>query len=192
MPSSFSDVNFVPDEVIKERKKTSQIKYGNKYAMIFAGIVLLVGLGFWGYNFYLNNRITNIETDISAQNARIEELEEFSRAGYKLGVRLGAIKDILDERALYSNLITDLYNKKPENVTIENWQVSDTGQITLSATSFPNYIPIADFQERLRNSENNYYSDIRLRSASLDRRTSSVRFSLQIQLNKSELYESIE
>lgn len=191
MPSSFRDVNFVPDEVINQRKKETQIKYGNRYSIIIAVVVLVAGLSFFFYNSYTETQINDTKGQIENEESQIAELEEFGQTGHQLGVRLKAVKDIVETRVMHSRLIEDLFTQKPDGILIDNFQISDAGIINISARAPENH-SVADFQRNLQAAESRYYSDVRIRSATLDNREGSVRFAFQINLNLEALYESLE
>ncbi len=191
MPNAFSDVNFIPDDVVSNRKHDSQIKSLNKIAVVAMVVSLLAGVSLFGYNYYTKNKISLIQTDIETKEVEIQKLNEFAESGYKLGLRLAAIKGLLDKRSYYGKIISQVYEEIPRGVTINTIQVSDKGATSLSGESFPNYIPIATFQDNLKNSDSEYFTNIRLKSASLDRERGSASFTIDFSINLDKTYEPI-
>lgn len=191
MPNSFSDVNFIPDEVVSNRQHQSQIKSLNKLSIVALVLSLVIGLGLLGYNMYTNNKVLEVEDEIQLEEARIAELNEFAESGYKLGIRLESIKDILDKRPYYGKVIEQIYEELPRGILIKNMQFSEKGGVVLSGESFPNYIPIAAFQDNLKNSDSGYFSNIRLKNASLDKSNGNANFSIEFVVNLEQTYEPI-
>jgi Tfp pilus assembly protein PilN len=191
MPNAFSDVNFIPDEVVSDRKHESQVKSLNRFAVVGMIIALLVGFGLLGYNIYTKNKIKSLESEVQNVQTQIQELNEFAESGYKLGLRLSAIKAILDNRPYYGKVIEELYKQVPEGVTIHSLQVGDKGSVIISGLAYPNYIPIATLQDNLKTSETNYFTDIRLRSAALDKSTGQVTFTIEMVIDLTKIYEPI-
>lgn len=191
MPNAFSDVNFIPDEVVSNRKRVSQIKGLNKFAVTFMILSLVVGFGLLGYNLYIKNKITRLEAEIVVEENEIKELNEFAESGYKLGLRLDSIQQILSTRPYYAKVIEQIYEEVPRGVTIADIQVSETGAVILSGSASPNYIPISTLQENLESSDTGYFTEIRLRSASLDKTSGAITFTIDLLLDLEKTYESI-
>ncbi len=191
MPNAFSDVNFIPDEVVSDRKRNSQVKSLNKLAVGAMILALIVGGGLFGYNLYTKNKITTLKTDVTKKQSEIQELNEFAKDGYKLGLRLSSVKTILSERPYYGKIVEELYNQVPEGVGIKDIQVDDEGSVILTGIAVPNYIPIATFQDNLKASDSQYFTKIRLRSAALEKTTGSVSFTLEFVIDLTKVHEPI-
>jgi Tfp pilus assembly protein PilN len=191
MRTSFNDVNFIPDEVVTNRKRDSQVKSLNRLAVTAMVLSLIAGFGLLGYNIYTRSKVTALEGQIDSEEVKIQELKEFAEKGYKLGLRLSSIEKILNERPYYGKVVEQLYREIPDGVGIKNLSISEKGAVTLTGTSYPNYIPIAVFQDNLKNSDPAYFLDIRLRSASLDKTTGNITFTLEFLINLPATYEPI-
>ena len=191
MPSAFSDVNFIPDEVVSNRKHESQVKSLNRFAITAMILGLAAGLGLFGYNLYTRSKITLLESQIASEEVKIQELKEFAERGYKLGLKLSSIEKVLNERPYYGKVVEQLYNEVPQGITIKNLNISEKGEVTLTGSSYPNYIPIAVFQDNLKNSDPRYFLDIRLRSASLDKSSGNISFTIEFLINLPATYEPI-
>lgn len=191
MPSNFSDVNFLPEEVVSNRKHQSQVKSLNKIAVSLMAVTLVIGAGIFGYNYYTQSRIKSVRDEISVKETEIRELNEFAITGYKLGLRLDAINTILNQRVYFKKVLDQVYAEIPDGVSIVSMQVNDEGSVTISGKSYPNYIPIAVFQDNLVNSESEYFSNIRLRSASLDKTSGEISFTINFLVDLEKTYEPL-
>lgn len=191
MPNAFSDVNFIPDEVVSDRKHISQVKGLNKMAVAAMIVSLIIGGGLLGYNLYTKNKITSLEDENKTQEAQIQQLNEFAKDGYKLGLRLASVKKILDARPYYGKTIEELYGQIPNGVSIDNLQIDNDGSAVLTGSATPNYIPIALFQDNLKNSTKGYFKDISLKTASLNKTDGNVNFTLEFTIDLTKTYESI-
>jgi len=145
MANALREVNFIPDEIIAERRQKSNLKRGNRIAVSLAVFTLLIGIGLWGYNYYSQSQIKNTELQIAESQKKIEELSDLGKTGYLLGLRLGNAQEILEERIYYSKLFEELAAQIPDSITVKSWQSSEGGSISLSGSSKPNYSPLATF-----------------------------------------------
>ncbi len=189
MAHAFRDVNFIPDEIITERKQRAKLSKGNRIAIGLAIFSLLAGSGLWGYNYYNQSEIQKSEEQIAANQKKIEDLKDFGETGYQLGSRLEKSNDILENRIYFSKLFEEFTNQIPKSITVRSWQINESGSINLSASSFPNYSPIALFQKNLISSETGIFKDMRLQSASLNNKEGNVSFSVRIEVNLEALKE---
>lgn len=187
MSYAFSDVNFIPDEIDQIRGQEVRKKSALKYMIILCVFFLLVGLLLLAFNIYTKSKINEIIKQTDIANSKVSELSDFGITGYKLGIRLGLVKELLSSRPYYNNLINEVDLQTPSNISISKIDVSGTGDFFLYGTSIQNYTPISTFQRNLQSSDTGYFIDIRLDSAKLNKDDGSVDFSFRLVLDKDKL-----
>lgn len=192
MPENINDVNFVPEEILEAREQVQRKSLLSRLAIFLAIVSVIAAAGIFGYDLYLKSRLNALQTEKAEKNATIESLKEFGEKGYKLGVRLAAAQDAINKKLYFTNVFEEVRAQKPDSIEIRSWQVNSDGVLTLIAFSTPNYVPIAEFQNNLLNSETKYFSSVRLLSAALDGRQQGVNFSFEVKLNLDSIYERIE
>lgn len=192
MPENLNDVNFVPEEILEAREQVQRKSTLSKVAIFVAILSILAAAGVFGYDLYLKNKLNSLQSEKAEKNATIESLKGFGETGYKLGVRLAAAEELLNTKIYFSKVFEEIRAQTPENVEIRSWQVNSEGVLTMVAFSTPNYVPIAEFQNNLLNSETNYFDTVRLQSAALDGRQQGVNFSFEIQLDLESVYERLD
>src|SRR3990167_6089138 len=108
MAYAFKDVNFIPEEVVRERKRAGDLRKANKVSIVVAVLTLVIWMGLFGYNWYKQNQILNVNSQIAQNEQRIEELKDLGVVGYQLGIRLEKAKEILNQRTYFSKLVREL------------------------------------------------------------------------------------
>lgn len=184
MAYAFSDVNFIPDEIDQVRDQEIRKKSALKYMIILLAVFLIIGLSLLAFNLYTKSKINAVVRETDEATAKIAELSDFGKSGYKLGIRLGVVKELLSSRAYYNNLINEIDAQTPQNVNVIKIGISGSTDLAISALSEQNYTPIALFQRNLLSSSAEYFSDVRLDSAKLNKDDGSVDFSLRVVLDK--------
>ncbi|PIR42382.1 hypothetical protein CO058_01175 [candidate division WWE3 bacterium CG_4_9_14_0_2_um_filter_35_11] len=187
MAYAFSDVNFIPDEVDQIREQEIRKKSALKYMIILCGAVLLVGLSLLSYNLYTKSKIKSVIRKTEDSTAKIADLSDFGTSGYKLGVRLGVIKDILSSRLYYDNLVNEIDIQTPNNVLVTKIETSGSTDFSIYGISSQNYTPISVFQRNLQSSDTGYFVDVKLDSAKLNKDDGSVDFSLRLVLDNGKI-----
>jgi len=187
-------VNFIPDEVVKNRKREYRKKSGNKGAL---GLLVLVGIisgGIFGYNFYINQQIQKANNEISQHEASISALKDFAEKGYKVGVRLTETKSVLDSRLYFSKLAAELSKRVPSSVTITDVVMNETGTITIKGMANPNYTPVADFKDALladSTEKGAIFKDVQIKSAGILEDGTGIEFSMDVVINFASLTDPV-
>lgn len=190
MQLSRSTVNFVPENLILEQKTKSQAFTGLKVAIIICILCCAVYGGIFFFNLLKQREITAIETNIKAQKDIITNLEEFGKKGYKLGVRLGASKDVINQRNLYSRLINELNNKVIDTIAITDVSFTSPTAVIVSGEALSNYAPIGEYTQKLLENKA-MFEDIKINSAQGSGEEEAVKFTLNIKLKSGGLNESV-
>lgn len=183
-------VNFIPDEVLQEKSKISKKKYGNKLSTGLAIFSLILGISLYMYNRHKVASLLTMDSQIAEYEQTIDNLKSFGAKGYGLAIRLEQAKKVIEKSYEYSGLLVQMKKATPRNVTVSNYSVNLPDSISLTAVSFPNYTPIAEFQNNLLQKE--LFTSVKISSANLSGDLSSVNFGLTIVSNFDILREKIE
>ncbi len=186
MPAQ-TDINFIPDSIVKEKKVQYTKKVGTRASLIIMLCVALVAAGFLFYNLTLDRKIHTNITETEIKRNEISELKKFGEDGYMLGLRLENADNIINNRGIISILSSELYKRLPSNVTIVEWSYSKEKNLMLRGTVPGTYDPIELYKvELLKNPDDgssNLFSDVKLKNATYDKEKGLVTFELGIMVN---------
>ncbi len=182
--SAKTDLNFIPDSIVNEKKVQYTKKVGTRASLVIMICVALVAAGFLFYNLTLERKIHANVTETDLKNNEIADLKKFGEDGYILGLRLENVDNIINNRGNLSILATELHKRLPSSVTITEWSYSKEQGLLLRGTVPGTYDPIELYKvELLKNpneGSNNLFSDVKLKNASYDKSKGIVDFELAI------------
>jgi Tfp pilus assembly protein PilN len=178
--------SFVPQSSIQQRRVPLEV--GGVLAIVGYGLLLvalLVALGIFGYNWFLNNQEANLRKQLHDAEAGIDSntVEEF----VQLNQRLTEGKRLLAGHRTVSGIF-DLFERIiPTTVQFTTFTVTlneKTGQSSLSATGkATNFNAIAAFS-RILGKETRLHNSILLHKT-FDQKTGTVEFTLSVDLDES-------
>lgn len=189
--ASNQNVNFIPEEVLQAKKQQVHLSFGLKASFVFAILLSAVWGGLFYFNLVKERAIKDLDIKIAAQRKIIDELAEFGAKGYKLGVRLEAVKDVVNTRNVFSKLIEELNSKVPESVAITDVTVTGDNNVIVSGEALYNYAPVGEYTEKLLTNKE-MFEDVKIISAQGVGQKDAVKFTLNIKLKKGGLYEPIK
>lgn len=185
------NVNFIPEEVINAKKQKVHLSFSLMASIIFFVVASITWGGIYYFNLLKSKEISNLENQIASQRSIINNLKELGEKGYQLGVRLEAAKDILDNKSLYTKLLTELNSKVPDTVAITDVAISGTDTVVINGEALSNYAPVGEYTERLLENKD-MFADVKIASAQGVGQKDLVKFTINIKLKKGGLNESIK
>lgn len=179
------DINFIPQEVVDRRLEVRNRSSSNRAAIIIL-IFFIIGSGVAFYfNYSLNSQLDKLDTLIASNQVKVDDLQEFGKHGYKLGIRLQNAQTIIDERANYSYLLDEIVARKPDSIEIADFSATSSRMDFNGTTTF-GYPVIAEFQDSLleiKTEGRNLFKDVKLVSSNFDKSSGLIQFSLEITLS---------
>lgn len=191
MNLSTGHVDFVPEDMVSDTDQKSKYAGYIKFGVILFVLAGLTLGGIYYYNYRIEQRIKTLDSKIAEQQKIIADLREFGVKGYKLGVRLEAAKDVMENRIVYSQLLTKLNSLVPENVNISDVNMTTLNDMVVSGEALGDYAPVGIFVENLLK-ENTVFSDVKITSASNQSDKEAVKYKLKIKLKKEGVSELIK
>lgn len=186
MPNSsaqnVSDLNFVPEEILAKKQISRKKSSLNKYGISVLIITMVLAVAVFGYSFFQNQQIENIQLEIEAQKAVIQEYQEFGKKGFMLAQRLDTASQIIASRYLFSKVITGMNDKTPSEISLTSFNLQPNGIIDISARAMSSYAPIAYFEDNLLQSSGTkpLFTDVQIGSATLNANENSVNFTVKV------------
>lgn len=181
---SKTDLNFIPDSIVQEKKVQYTKKVGTRGALILMIIIAIISAGFLFYNLTLNRRITSNMQQTEQKRSEIQALKKFGEDGYKLGLRLENAENILDNRGKLSVLASEIQKRLPSGVLLTEWNYNKEQGLSLKGTVAGTYVPIESYSDELLRTpdgeEHNIFKEVKLKNALYDKSEGLVDFELSI------------
>lgn len=181
---SNTDLNFIPDSIVQEKKVQYTKKVGTRGALILMIVVALISAGFLFYNLTLHRNINSNIEQTEQKKAEIQGLKKFGEDGYKLGLRLENAENILNNRGKLSELATEIQNRLPTGVQLTKWSYNKEQGLSLKGTVAGTYVPIESYSKELLKTpdgqETNIFKEVKLKNALYDKSKGLVDFELSI------------
>lgn len=186
MPAQ-SNLNFIPDSVVKERRLTKTKIAGKKFSIFMVVLTVIISIAIFWINRDQNKKIEDYKTKINQDNEKILSLKEFGEKGYILGIRLENIKNTIDQNQKISSLLNEVKSRTPQNINILQWSYGSDGNLDLKAEGMFDYSPIEKFNENLTKKDSDgktLFNDVQLVSANYNKSAGSVSFSFKMRVDK--------
>jgi Tfp pilus assembly protein PilN len=179
------EINLVPDYEKFEQKQGKLVKSSTYFTLL----MLIVVSGVAGYFYY---QAFNLQSAISVEDVAIEDLRndisdlsEVEVNARNLEKKLNAITTVLDSRIAHSEVIKEVYGRKPQNVVIESFTVTEDSRISITGEAF-SYDDVSDFVATLNEVRNenlvtipNLFIDIQLPTVSKSSQSGSINYLIQ-------------
>lgn len=179
------DINFIPQEIVQKRQEVVNRSNNNKFAIFTLVAVVIISAVAFYFNYSLQNELAALDSKISSNESRINDLQEFGKHGYKMGLRLNNADTIIATRNNYSYLLEEFALRVPEGINITSLS-STNNTLSLTGSTVAGYPIIADFQDKLMQKtqgQKNMFEDVRLTSSQFNKSTGQIEFTLEIDLN---------
>lgn len=175
------DISLLPKEVERKKEQEARERLLRKASLIFLVVSLALGASSLIYSSVLRLQLSKLEQNMASEKSKISSLSEIELKAQDLEVRVGALKDIFDEKAYFSTLLTTLSGAVPADVSITEMTVPSEETVSVSGGS-RSYVSLANFLLNLK--ETKIFEMVDLRSVSLDQQTGEVKFDLNLKLAK--------
>jgi len=190
-----SDVNFIPEDIVHSRQREKYRKKGFFVGLSFVLIALIIGIALYVYNSSTEKKIDSYKKQLDENLVQIETLQDVGESGYKLGRRLNEIKGIINQRRLYSNLLTTLLAKSPSTIEIKGIEV-DGNDVIYTGYTPETYSPIAELKGNILNIgndlEDNIFNTANFEKATLDDEDNRITFTVGLELKEGGLNDRID
>ena len=179
------DINFIPQEIVQKRREVVTRSNNNKFAIVILVITVIVsGVAFY-FNSSVQREISVLQSQINGNESKINDLQEFGRHGYKLGLRLNNAENIITGRNNYSYMMNEFALRIPEQIAIESIDATDNN-LTFNGSTMSGYPIIAELQDKLAQKsqgQKNMFEDVKLTSSKFNKSTGLIEFTLEVALN---------
>ena len=109
------------------------------------------------------------------------------------------IEKLLNERPNFSTLVDEIHSKTPDQVIVQNYSFTGQNDISLSGIAYPNYTPIAEFQDNLLkemkdpsvDKDKVIFTDVSIGSANYNKENGTVSFTFRITYNSDALKDEV-
>ncbi len=186
MPAQ-SNLNFIPENVLNERKITKTKVAGVKVSFVLIFITTIISAVIFWFDYDQNKKISNLQSQTEQDKNKILELKEFGEKGYKLGIRVQSIKDSIDKSSKISVLMQEIKDRIPTSVNVISWKYDSTsGGLNILADGSVDYLPIEQFNLNLLKPydvDKTLFNSVKLTTASYNKSSGNVSFSLDVKVN---------
>ncbi|MFC1656699.1 PilN domain-containing protein [Patescibacteria group bacterium] len=168
----------------KQNKNQSQFSGITLYLGVIAVCIVVIGAGVWGLQYYKNNKINDIKSDISNVDTQISKLNNIESEALALQSKYENVSSILNKRQIWTSLIDVLGDETLKKASFTNLSTSaTTDSIELSGNT-DTLTNLAKLIVAFQNSEN--FTDIQISSFSPPSETNTnVSFGISLGFNKS-------
>ena len=179
------DISLLPKEVERKREQAARGRLFRKGSLVFLAASFLLGVGAFVYSLALKSQLSGLEQNITSEKSKISSLSEIEFKAHDLEMRVDALKNILDEKIYFSDLLDTLARAVPADVAIVEITVPSETAVSVSGTS-RSYVSLAKFLLNLKESgpPSVGFEAVELRSVSLDQQTGEANFDLNLEVAK--------
>lgn len=187
-------INLVPqqEKVVQKRSKLVRVS-----TVLSIGMLVIVAL-VAAYYFYtvssLRQDIAQAQDDISVLRTEISKLSRIEISVRNLDRKFTTLKNIYSSTPFYSSLMEELQRRQPESIEIDDFATGEESQVTLSGRG-DDYLAVSEFITALTRQETDeasestesrdYFTNVELKSVSLESQTGRVKYFLTVTINES-------
>lgn len=176
-------INLIPKQEQTEQIKTKLVRSSTIVTILLLIVVVLISAYFFYRKTTLTAQIHAHERSIEDNRTKIQSLSEIEIVSRNLDKRYQAVQQALGSRIYYSRLMTELYRRVPEAISITEFNMSGTNAINISGVG-QNYIAISEFIGNLVKPTLDVagegleavFTDVALHSVNLDSRSSGASY----------------
>ena len=181
------DINLLTKEEKVEQIQEKVVKVSS----VLTVLLLLVVSGFSAKYYFeasdLKKLILSEDQKIETARDKINSMKSTEVLSRNLSKKQEVLREILDNRLYYSELLSQFYERIPSGVGVKSLSFTDKASITLSGTA-SNYLLVSDFLKNLNNSDaENIFQSATLSSVKLNASSSTVDYSLVVGFDKERL-----
>lgn len=173
-----SDLNLVPQEVMKERESQRTAGSLSVLSLAFFVLCVLIVSGAFLYETIIIRQVNAIESKEKAMTEELVTLKDVEMKVRSFEFKTKNLSTVFGKRLYFSKLLSKVKELTPDGVAIDElFEVSPT-EINLSGTT-QGYLSIASFMEAL-SSDKEFVEKVLGPSASTDRQTGQTKFTITV------------
>lgn len=182
------DINLLPSEITKERKRKQQKKSFNIIAYIFLGACVLVSGIIFLYHYFQVRTLQSLVSASKNEEQKIKDLRAIEEEGLRLEVKNTALGDILKLQKKYSYLLEMISKSAPTGLKINSLVSSVASDVQVSGVA-DSYAILSRFLINTIDPEMGgaIFTAADLNSVNLDERVGGARFLMTLYIKKGSL-----
>lgn len=182
------EINLLPVE-LKEKRKTERIKSSaGSLSLIILAVAVISSLLLSAISVNFKLQQSSLKKESIRVRGKIDDLSVVESEALRLQSKLLSINKIIDDKNLYSKLLTNISKASPPEVTIVALSSFGEGRVSLTGT-VQSYATLSKFITSLLDptSAGKIFNAADLTGASLDEVSGKIRFSLVLHLVENSL-----
>lgn len=189
-------INLIPQQELNIQKEKKFLNLTTIFSVILLLIFLIVSIVILNFKYNTNQKINELDKNISSLRESINTESKIEIVARNLDSKYNTLSFILNSRPYYSDLLQELYARKPDNILILDVGLRGNNIIELNGNSDV-YLIVAEFTKNITSTEfsggdenlKNLFTNVSLNSVNLE--SSGAYFSLSITFNPSVLNKKI-
>ena len=188
-------INLIPKQEVQLQQQKKLLNFSTIFTVVSLLITLVISGILLFVNNNLNNQVQDTEQQISSIRRNIQSNSQIEIVARNLDKKFFTLKEILVSTPKYSNLLNEVYIKKPEGIDLYDIAVRGEDILEINGKADA-YLLVAEFMDNISNdliSQGQGYSGLftqtNLNTVTLE--SDGASFSLSVYFDKSILTETL-